>query len=470
MYDKGGSIVKKPYKTTLGQFLAFLDNYRQKIDYKDGVLCIIAFTVLTISTIYMSTGNPKPYVIKVNNKIIGYVSRYDIYSNAIEKIKAENKNISLKNVIAERTDTIPNGFITSTTIQRDMTNEVKASVKKRTVAIQANNIEIAVVSSDEDAKKVIQGIEEYYYPKIKNAKVTINSSKILENITIKDIKIDPKRVLSVNEAIMKIINGKGAEKKYTIKERDTIWDIAISNNVTVEDIKTANPDLNLDKIKIGQIIKLAVNLPYVNIRITASIDSKEQIPYESKNVTDKKIRKGYKKVKEHGRNGVAEIIKNVVIENGDLIDENIITNKTLLAARDEIVTIGGKTSLFAAIGSFIKPARGRLSSIFGRRWGRMHEGIDLAGPTGTPIDAADSGKVSFVGRRNGYGLCVMLNHGNGLQTLYGHTSKVFVKAGQSVDKGQRIASIGSTGRSTGPHLHFEVRKNGVPVNPLAYIK
>jgi murein DD-endopeptidase MepM/ murein hydrolase activator NlpD len=470
VYDKGGNIVKKPNRPTLDQFFGFINNYRKKIDYKAGILCIIAFTVLTISTIYISTGSPKPYVIKVNNKIIGYVSRYDIYSNAIQKIKAENKDVSLKNVTAERTNIIPDAFITSTTIQKAMTNEVKANVKEGTVAIQANNVQIAIVANNEDAKRVIEGVKEYYYPKIQNAKVTIKSSNILESISVKDIKVDPKSVLSVSAAIKKIVNGRGAEKKYMIKDGDTIWDVAVTNNINIEDIKAANPDINMDKIKIGQVIKLAVNLPYVNVRIIAKIDSKEQIPYDSKKVTDKKIRTGYKKVKMHGRNGVAQIIKNVVIENGDLIDENVIVNKTLIAAKDEIVVVGGKTPLYAATGSFLKPARGRLSSPFGRRWGKMHEGIDLAGPTGTPIEAADSGKISFVGRRSGYGLCVMINHGNGLQTLYGHTSKVFVKAGQSVAKGQRIASIGSTGRSTGPHLHFEVRKNGIPVNPLAYIK
>ncbi len=121
------------------------------------------------------------------------------------------------------------------------------------------------------------------------------------------------------------------------------------------------------------------------------------------------------------------------------------------------------------------PTRGRVTSRYGSRrhpvTGRtqMHEGIDLAAPTGTPIVATADGVVLFSGSRAGYGRTVIINHGYGFQTLYGHTSKIVVRVGQRVKRGQVIAYVGSSGVSTGSHLHYEVRVSGKPKNPWSYM-
>ena len=123
----------------------------------------------------------------------------------------------------------------------------------------------------------------------------------------------------------------------------------------------------------------------------------------------------------------------------------------------------------------IWPVRGRLTSRFGYRrdpfTGKtaMHAGMDLAVPVGTPVRAAADGRVVEAGWQSGYGWTVRLDHGYGYQTIYGHNSRLLVKAGQKVVKGQIIAYSGSSGRSTAPHLHYEVRVNGKPVNPRDYL-
>jgi murein DD-endopeptidase MepM/ murein hydrolase activator NlpD len=108
-------------------------------------------------------------------------------------------------------------------------------------------------------------------------------------------------------------------------------------------------------------------------------------------------------------------------------------------------------------------------SPFGWRWGRMHEGIDIGVGYGTPIVAAASGTVIYAGWMGGYGNLVIVDHGGGIATAYGHNSSILVGYGSSVSQGQTIALSGSTGNSTGPHVHFEVRVNGSPVDPLGYL-
>lgn len=114
---------------------------------------------------------------------------------------------------------------------------------------------------------------------------------------------------------------------------------------------------------------------------------------------------------------------------------------------------------------FTLPCAGVVSSPFGTRWGHMHAGIDIANDPGTPIKAALAGKVTYAGWLSGYGNAIMLEHREGYSTLYGHLQKIGVEKGSFVNRGQIIGEMGSTGNSTGPHVHFEVRHSGVLINP-----
>jgi murein DD-endopeptidase MepM/ murein hydrolase activator NlpD len=117
----------------------------------------------------------------------------------------------------------------------------------------------------------------------------------------------------------------------------------------------------------------------------------------------------------------------------------------------------------------IWPVDGVVVSGFGMRWGRMHEGIDITASTGTPIRAAAAGTIIHAGWLGGYGNLVVVDHGNGLATAYAHASAILVVVGQAVSQGETVSLVGSTGNSSGPHLHFEVRVNGVAVDPLLYL-
>jgi murein DD-endopeptidase MepM/ murein hydrolase activator NlpD len=127
----------------------------------------------------------------------------------------------------------------------------------------------------------------------------------------------------------------------------------------------------------------------------------------------------------------------------------------------------GDTTPSAA--GFIWPVNGPVTSPFGMRWGRMHEGIDIGAGYGTPIRAAAAGRVVYAGWMSGYGNLVAIDHGRGISTAYGHQSSIAVSVGQDVSQGLTIGYVGCTGHCFGPHLHFEVRINGAPVDPLGYL-
>jgi murein DD-endopeptidase MepM/ murein hydrolase activator NlpD len=133
------------------------------------------------------------------------------------------------------------------------------------------------------------------------------------------------------------------------------------------------------------------------------------------------------------------------------------------------VATGGSTSSGPTSSGFAWPLTGPITSPFGMRWGTLHPGIDIGVPTGTPIHAAGNGTVIWCGWMSGYGNLVMIDHHNGLATLYGHQSRIAVGCNQQVTQGETIGYVGCTGFCTGPHLHFEVRLNGNAVDPLGYL-
>jgi murein DD-endopeptidase MepM/ murein hydrolase activator NlpD len=139
------------------------------------------------------------------------------------------------------------------------------------------------------------------------------------------------------------------------------------------------------------------------------------------------------------------------------------------AAQSAAAAASVSTPRAVSSSGFIWPVHGVVTSGFGWRWGRMHEGIDIAVGSGTPVVSAASGTVIVAGWMGGYGNLVVVDHGNGVATAYGHNTSVTVGVGQTVAQGQLIAYSGNTGHSTGPHVHFEVRVNGAAVDPFGYL-
>ncbi len=218
-----------------------------------------------------------------------------------------------------------------------------------------------------------------------------------------------------------------------------------------------------------------------SIALSTDVEYTTELAYETETEYDENESSSYEKVKTEGKNGETTVKIRVTYTDGVQTDAVVSEVKTTKEPVNEVVVKGSKdgeeasdSSNTSASGQFIWPLpyTHTVTSEFEWRWGRMHNGIDIAdsGVYGQSIVAADSGTVTFAGFNDGgYGYYVLIDHGNGYQTLYGHASSLAVSTGQTVSQGDTIAYVGSTGNSTGPHLHFEILVNGEKTNPLNYV-
>ncbi len=193
------------------------------------------------------------------------------------------------------------------------------------------------------------------------------------------------------------------------------------------------------------------------------------IPYKETIVEDPSISVGLSVVMQEGSNGKGIETSVVFYENGAKKHDVAPSVLVVEAPCDRIVHIGTGTMVGLTENSLPWPTEGTFTSEFGRRWGRNHNGIDLAAKTGTSIYAPCYGKVTFAGVRSGYGNYVVIDHGEGYTTTYAHMNSINVTEGQVVSVGDKIGTVGKTGRVTGAHLHFEVLLNDVFVDPMNYI-
>lgn len=229
-------------------------------------------------------------------------------------------------------------------------------------------------------------------------------------------------------------------KVHKVKSGETLWDIAHKHELNIDTLIGANNISNMNSIKPGQEFKI---LPVKGIIYRVS-------PGES----------------------VGSIARKFGLSKETIMKDNNIKDPSKLKIDQNLILRGAKPEFSyqdRLDQKFMYPINTRITSYYGPRWGRMHEGIDFAAPMGSPIRAVSSGRVVYSGWATGYGYVVIVEHQRGLRTLYAHNSKLLVREGESVGKGEVISRSGNTGNSTGPHLHFEVQVNGRPENPLEYI-
>lgn len=294
---------------------------------------------------------------------------------------------------------------------------------------------------------------------------------------VQDVAVTPASgtdvtLMSIDEIESRLSGNTSESVVYTVQAGDTVSAIAQKYDTTVSAILSINPGLQAEKIHVGDEITLAASVPTLSVKETVTEHYTRRVGYETVKETTDALYTTQSRVKQAGVYGEAEVTADVVYVDGQEQSRTILEWINTVEPVDEIIEVGTKQPpKKAATGSFMKPSNGYFSSGYGyrRSLGDFHTGVDFAGSVGTSIFASDGGKVTYAGWKGNYGYCVFIDHGNGFTTVYAHCSRLLVKVGQSVAKGETIALVGSTGRSTGPHVHFEIRLNGKTVNPLNYI-
>lgn len=437
------------------------------------------------------------YYVYMNDKYIGTVSDKSVIENIVNEKLSESKDAykSLNLSVASEVTYVPeqvfhsNAATNNSEVAEQVVKEI--GVKADASALVIDGDPVAYVENAEMAKAVIDQLKLKYVseaqlkaleaqkasdsstlPPLKENETRILDVRLSKEVTISNGKVEPGKILSVEDAIKLLEKGSVEEVKYKVKEGDVLGGIAHAHNLEIKQLLAINPGLTEDSLlQIDQELNVTVLKPYAQVIVEKEYFTKEQVPFEKEVVEDSSMFKGDTKVKQEGKDGMRAATYHISEQNGQVITKKLSKEEVLQEPVKHIVVKGTKVVPSRGEGSFIWPANGGyISSKVGHRWGRMHKGIDIARPSNRTIKAADNGVVVSAGYDGSFGNKIVIDHNNGYKTIYAHLSSIDVNVGQTVSKGSKIGVMGSTGNSTGVHLHFEIHKNGEVQNPLNYIR
>lgn len=348
-----------------------------------------------------------------------------------------------------------------TSVLTDSTDSRFSYITYEFVSVDTDNRDQPVVMTAENGQAEDEGTSEP--SEARDGILNINFS---EDIEIVETYVPDTQIMSLEEAVELVTKEKEENKIYEVVEGDTLFGIALMYDLTLDELLAMNPDFSVEKyIQIGDRINVTVPEPELSVIVEEKKTYEETYSLPVEYVYNDSQYTTYSKVLNEGSEGYREVVANVTYVNGVESTREILSEAIKTQAVARVVEVGTITPP-----TFIKPiSGGRLSSGFGARWGTVHKGVDWACSTGTSIMASCGGTVIQAGWYGGYGYCVTIQHSNGIQTRYGHMSKVLVSVGDYVQQGDVIGRSGSTGNSTGPHVHFEIIVNGTKVNPMTYL-
>ena len=283
----------------------------------------------------------------------------------------------------------------------------------------------------------------------------------------------PISTLKDSEEMNKVLTTQSVVKQtYTVQPGDTLSTVALMNDLTVSDLRKMNPQYaDSDLLTVGEDLVIRNPKTLLQVKVVKTVTYTETVDYKTKTVYRDDKDTDFFRVTTYGKEGQQKVTAEDTYIDGVKVSRKVIEKKV---TRKPVTKVVEQGTLKIAPGNFKWPVP--ICHNYSRGYGRGHYALDICnGPVpvyGHDIVAADSGTVIFAayGWNGGFGNMVKIQHANGIVTLYAHMSAVKVSAGQSVSRGQVIGAVGNSGASSGPHLHFEVIKNGVRVNPLNYVR
>ncbi len=425
---------------------------------------------MTLGTLYSTS-----YAVTVDGERVGVVHDQDMVDEAIATVEKQGRELlgydyqvdgevdcrftlALKSDLADEKQ-IENFFY-------DQLSEVSDRLRKYQVTV--NGRAIGVVEDQDALQDMLAAF--------KNQFVNENTIKaeFVDQLGV-DYVYNTQQVMTMDEMNQALRANSTGATTYEVSKGDTFNGIAYANDMSVSDLKALNPGVDINRLMIGDVLNVKEVVPSLSVRTVDHEVYSEPIACPVETRENSSMYKGETKIVSEGVAGEARVTADVTYVNGIEKERTVLSSQTVREPTPTIKAVGTKERpKTASTGKFSWPVRGRVTSYFGNRriFGgtRFHSGLDIAAPHGTPIKAADGGKVTFAGNKGTYGKLVIITHDNGVQTYYAHNSSIVVSAGQRVYKGQTIAKCGSTGRSTGDHCHFEVRIRGSAVNPLSYLR
>ena len=404
----------------------------------------------------------------VDGEPVGYVSDREQFNEVIESVEAKasailgypyflNTDVTYHlDLFAKESDSID-----TASVERALFSDIDEITQTYVMSV-----DYKVIGANDDGEALEAMAAEILAAAEADA-VGADTVELLKNVDI-TLQYTASSNLKSLEEISDIIHSNAVETMtYTVQEGDVWSDIAASHGMSAETLAAMNPGLDPSDIYEGEELIVAEAVPLMSIRTTEIVQEEVAIEHGVEYVSSSAYWKGDSFVTQRGSDGMKLVTSEIVSVDGKVREKNVLEEEILQEPTTEIITLGTR--------NFILPFPGykQISSTFGWRTlrGRAnnHKGIDFAGAYGSTVRASYSGTVVLAGWYGGYGKAVIIDHGSGYQTVYGHNSSLAVKVGDYVTQGQTIAYVGSTGNSTGPHCHFEVRVNGTAVNPWKYL-
>lgn len=360
-------------------------------------------------------------------------------------------------------------------------DELKELLKEKTIwltevyTVKVDGKPLFSLADEKVVKNILEEYKQRFNPEL-DEDVKLLSLGFKEEVEIIQEMVEVKDFDTVEKAWGELDTLKIANSEYEIKKGDNFWDIARKFETNTEELMQLNPEAKPERLMPGQKILIKLGQPQISVQAILETTVLEPIPAPIKYIDDSTLLTNDRKVVEEGAPGEKEVIYKITFENGYESAVEALEETILKEPVERVIKKGTRTVLSRGVGrNYGVVSASRITSNYGWRTHPIyktrtfHDGVDLAAPTGRSVFAYTSGTVTFAGRTGALGLAVYINHGNGIETRYGHLSKINVKQGQKVSTGAIIGAVGNTGLSTGPHLHFEVRKNGVTQNPWNYI-
>ena len=453
------------------EFKSFIEEKGSK-KYMIGAVAATA-VVAVLSTFTLSTS----YSLEIDGNVVGQVASKSVVTEAMNDAQAEAEAAYGLDVVAAY-NTVEVKAVHNFAKETMTDEEVAAVISEKVdwvvagATLNVNNGEYKfTVASVEDGQAVLDKLQESALANQGDA--TIKSVEFLEDVTLESGNVKIGDVQTPAEIVATVQAGKEAIKTHTVVKGESFWTVAKNHGVTVSELQKLNPDVNPDRLKIGQVLNLTWLEPLINVVVVKEITVEESIAYATEYKETESLYRGETQVVKKGTNGKKMVTYEVKETSGAVVEKTTLNEIVISEPVSAVVNKGTKAvALSSRSGDGILnwPMSGKITSPYGTRSTGFHSGLDIGGVIGRGVYAAAGGKVVLSSWYYAYGNCILIDHGNGMKTRYAHLSAYKVKVGDTVERGQLIGLCGNTGRSTGPHLHFEVIVNGSTKNPINYLK